>query len=344
VAERIRAVAVASVAPSISAVKSLGPRLLQSPPPEAELNDLLALENERLRSQVAFLSNVDRYQELLADQLAELSDLIARAGYEGRSRALAALLSRELVAIPARVVFRPSSSWSHSLWIDAGRETNRRCGKEIVAKNSAVVVGNSLIGVVEEVAERRSRIRLVSDPSLHPAVRVVRGGPQDRDLLTHISAVQEALTTRAALFPSEQMAILLHDQLEGLKQRLDPEAAGLHLAKGVLSGTAHPHYRGISPLLRGEGFNYDYDDDEGPARDLRTGGIAGSDAESVALIEPGDLLVTSGLDGVLPAGLHVAIVHAVSPLQEGACCYSLTALPSAGDLNQIQFVSVLPPL
>ena len=62
------------------------------------------------------------------------------------------------------------------------------------------------------------------------------------------------------------------------------------------------------------------------------------------LVKPGDLLVTTGMDGVFPAGLWVAKVVQVEELREGACTYTLEAKATAGDLDQLSYVSVFPPL
>lgn len=73
-------------------------------------------------------------------------------------------------AVSAEVVFRAPTSWGSSFWINAGSQTD----EEIVRKNSPVVVGTAIIGVIEEVHSNRSRVRLITDASLKPSVRVKR--------------------------------------------------------------------------------------------------------------------------------------------------------------------------
>ena len=99
-------------------------------------------------------------------------------------------------------------------------------------------------------------------------------------------------------------------------------------------GSSAPYQRSLSSKLKGIGFNCDVKDVEVPARDLRDG----------AVLQVGDLLVTSGLDGVFPPGLQVARVSTVSPLKEGAYAYELEAEPTAGNIHDLTGVSVLPPL
>ena len=295
----------------------------------------LRLENERLKAQVDFLASIDRYRELLADQFHELPNLYTATDpyLQRRGKALAKLLSYELRAMPARVVYRPANTWTSSVWIDVGSRDNQTLKEEVIALNSPVVVEDSIIGIIDHVDVHRSRVRLISDSSLHPAVRVTRGRRQDRELLTHILAVQEALASREDLFADREATHILSSNLTLLKERLDPEGLGEYLAKGEMHGAAKRQWRRASVLLQGEGFNYDYTDSEGPARDLRT----------PSLVKAGDLLVTSGLDGVFPEGLAVARVTHVDALCEGDICYTLQAAPTAGDLNQIHHVFVLPP-
>ena len=62
------------------------------------------------------------------------------------------------------------------------------------------------------------------------------------------------------------------------------------------------------------------------------------------MIAAGDILISSGLDGVFPGGLPIAIVTAVDSLEEGAFSYTINARLLAGDLDEIEHVRVLPSL
>ena len=111
----------------------------------------------------------------------------------------------------------------------------------------------------------------------------------------------------------------------------------LHLAKGEIRGNL------VSPLLDGFGFNYDFADSYGEARDLRTGEPLQKKGKRLPLVQKGDLLQTSGLDGIFPEGLHVAQVESIAPLQEGAFSYELSARPAARNLQDLRSVIVLAP-
>jgi hypothetical protein len=104
-------------------------------------------------------------------------------------------------------------------------------------------------------------------------------------------------------------------------------------AKGEISGTSAPYFRALKSTLKGIGFNYNFADEEGPSR--------GADK---AILQENDLLITSGLDGIFPPGLHVGRVTAIKTLKPGACFYDLEATASAGDLSDLTFVYVLPPV
>lgn len=200
----------------------------------------------------------------------------------------------------AEVIFRSPSTWNSSLWINVGTETNQNLGKIIVAKNSPVLYGRSLVGVIDYAGLNQSRVRLITDSGLTPSVRAVR-------------------------FQGESSHFL---------------------AKGELYGSSAPLWRQETHRLKGIGFNYDFADAEGPARDLRTGKSQDPTRPKPALplIQVGDHLLTTGLDGLFPTGLDVAIVAKVHPLKEGDYYYEIEADATAGNLDRLSFVFVLPPL
>lgn len=107
------------------------------------------------------------------------------------------------------------------------------------------------------------------------------------------------------------------------------------LAKGELHGSDTVVYCKGSSMLQGQGFNYDFADSEGPAIDLRS--------KDPYIIKIGDILVTSGLDGLFPSGIPVATVKEISPLKEGDYVYSLKAEP-LNSLDDLHTVFILPPV
>ena len=164
-----------------------------------------------------------------------------------------------------------------SLWVNVGEEDNRVLGRGVIAKNSPVVSGGALVGVVDYVGKRQSRVRLITDSGLSPSVCAMRGG-------------------------------------------------GNHLAKGELHGSSAPLWRSRSLQLKGIGFHFDSGDQQGGS------------------LQEGDLLVTTGLDGVFPPDLLVGRVVKVSATRPGGYAFDIEALAAATNLNDLQTLFVLPPL
>lgn len=207
--------------------------------------------------------------------------------------------------VAARVIFRAPSAWNSSIWIDVGKVDNAQFNSEVIAKNSPVLVGASIVGVIDYVGDHQCRVRLVTDSGLTPSVRVIR-------------------------------------PIAGKTGKSEFQ----YLAKGELHGSSLPVWRSSGSVLHGTGFNYDFSDEYGSARDLRSGipGAGLNHDEAIPLIQEGDLLVTTGLDGVFPAGLHVAKVTKIHLLKEGDYYYELEADPTAGNLDSLDLVFVIPPL
>lgn len=199
------------------------------------------------------------------------------------------LLAAHVGAKLAKVVYRAPSFWDSSCWVRAAPQ------KGMLAKNSPVVLGTTLIGIIDLETPDQSRVRLITDPQMVVSVRAMRDG--------------------------------------------------IPLAKGELCGCLHPSNRTRGITLSGVGFHYDFADEEGPARDLRTGQPTGHpDSPFMPLLAVGDRLVTTGMDGLFPKGLDVAEVTSISPLQEGDYFYDLEAKSLAKSLDALNFVFVLLPL
>ncbi len=283
----------------------------------------LQLENQLLHSEV------ERLQELVQHEL--FLKEISRDSIH--SEEVQNYLNLQLQALPARVIFRSPGTWNSSVWLNVGSGDNEKFGKQVIAKNSPVMVGMSIIGVVDYVGKRQCRVRLITDSGLNPSVRVARGVNAE---------VVKALNECLRVIDDQELVQLLKMYK---RDYLDVGSAS-YLAKGELCGSSEPLWRAQGQLLKGTGFNYDYPDEIGSARDLRTG--LSKDAppkrKAVPLIRLGDLLVTTGMDGVFPKGLHVAKVTAVNPLKEGDYFYDIEAVPTAGNLNEIDMVMVLPPV
>lgn len=246
-----------------------------------------------------------------------------------------AVLERKYPFCVANVIFQSNTPWSNTVWIDVGRKSSGLSFP--IQKNCPVVVRDSLVGIVDFVGKESSRVRLLSDPSVHPGVRVVRDTGQMRHLIASAHDIQQAVSLNSTLLPKPELASTLSRLLDCLLQSL-PKGAEQRLAKGELQGAEYPS----SPsILRGVGFNYDSDDEEGPKRDLRTGQRSVDD-QKILLIKPGDLLETSGLDGIFPKGLRVANVTTVSPLEEGAISYRILARIDALDFPNFDHLTIIP--
>ncbi|NGX38087.1 MAG: hypothetical protein K1000chlam2_01258 [Chlamydiae bacterium] len=301
----------------------------------------LELENQMLKGQIRELKSWVLENAELEGQFQELRCITAKAGdpfFERRSRYLAQILQRSVYSLPARVVFREPASWSSSIWLNVGERDNERIGKEIVAKNSPVVVGKAIVGVVEEVTKTRCLVRLITDQSLTPSVRAVRGGEQNRDLAEALDTLVKKLSLQNHLEGSQELVAALR----GFQAQLDLDESASYLAKGQLHGTSHPLWRSLGQTLKGVGFNYDFSDEEGSAVNLRTGVYKNGIQQP--LIRTGDLLITTGMDGIFPPDLRVGIVTKILPLHEGECSYQLEADALIPNLNTLSEVFVLPPI
>lgn len=242
----------------------------------------------------------------------------------------------------AHVLFRNPSRWNSSLWINKGS-----IDSPLIKKNSPVLSGDSLVGVIDYVGKKASLVRLITDSALSPAVRVARNC-QDRALCHALSIVQEAADDDMLPFTNQDEKKAFLWMIHHIQQKQKNGECPEFLAKGIIHGSGEPLWKAENALLKGTGFNYDFKDQHGPARDLRTGEPIDPQQEYIPkatapIVQVGDLLVTSGMDGIFPEGLKVAKVHSILPLTEGAFAYELYAVPAASDILNLDFVTVLPP-
>ncbi len=327
------------------AVSMLSPLWNTLTPGKEENDQLLRLqiENQMLKNETS------RSQELLKEAFylkKELQQLFStQESPKNHLSDLKHLLKRRLEAVPARVIYRPSTSWNSFFWIDVGQSTNETLTSQVIAKNSPVVIGNSLVGAIDYVGKHQSRVRLITDNELYPAVRAVRGYPQAVRLIEVINVLLDNLSQFEFLFADQNEKETLFVQLEKIQDQLSRKQETLYLAKGELQGCCAPHHRSHGNLLKGIGFNYDYADEKGPARDLRSGipYESGRNGQPIALLKVHDILATSGMDGIFPEGLQVAEITQVDPLEEGAYYYELRAKPTAGNLDSLSLVFVMSP-
>ncbi|MCB1072947.1 MAG: rod shape-determining protein MreC [Chlamydiia bacterium] len=301
-------------------------------------NLLLKKQNESLRrrllSEERIESQIKKIQEIIS-----IDEEKSLAFHKRRKIAAEKQLELELFSLSAEVIYRDPSEWSSTLWINVGEIENTKLRENVVSVGSPVLKGPFLIGMVEFVGKRKSRVRLLTDASLIPSVRVARGGEGNRELATLVKQVLHQVALREE--PRETLLAL-----KNLLERLEEESPERFLAKGELMGSSSPLWRGRSEILKGVGFNYDFADEEGPSLELRSGKPLDqlNDEKSISLIDVGDLLVTTGMDGIFPKDIPVAHVTKIAPLKEGSPSFEIEAELCVGNLNNLLDVTVLPPL
>ncbi len=311
----------------------------------------LSLENQRLHEVLEEVFEWVLAEENIQDQVEALGSLAEKAKekterqdfFIRRKNELQARVDLQLQSIPAKIIFRDPLSCNHFVWINVGEKENEALGRTIIAVDSPVVVGDSLVGVVEEVERSRSKVRLITDSGLGISVRTVRGSSQESMLYRMIAALVPIFKEKENLFAIEQEKETFLHMLSQVQEKFLQEKKEWFLAKGVLQGTNLPLWPFSSQKLEGHGFNYDCADSEGERCDLKRGSVSGKE-DATPLIATGDLLITSGMDGIFPSGLSVAIVTHVSPLKEAAYAYDLEALPVVANLSDLSVVFVMPPL
>jgi len=292
----------------------------------------LQLENQHLRTQMDHAYEWVLFGQRLGEQFESLK------GEPSQKRAghLRELLLGQLSSLPAQVIYRDPSSWSSSLWVNVGEENNRILGHTLIAKNSPVLAEDgALVGVVDYVGKKQARIRLITDSGLSPAVQICRGAAQNRELAHQLQALLHQLKNRDDLFSTEVEKEAFFAQLHHLQERSGVKWEDGYLAKGEVHGSSAPFWRSRGPLLKGIGFHFDYPDKRGTLPDSRG---------ELPLLKEGDLLVTSGLDGVFPRGLRVGTVTWVEALKEGSYAYEIEVRPSVNHLNDLHTVFILSSL
>ena len=236
----------------------------------------------------------------------------------------------------SQVISHQETPWSHTAWINVGKTSEGL--PFAIEQNCPVVYGKHVVGVVEQVGEKASLIRLLSDPLLRPSVQVMRHG-RDSSLDEAILLLKTKVEQGRGFFQNERHTKAFSQLLSELESSL-PSNSELLLAKGELQGALSLRQ---PTLLRGVGFNYDIADEKGPARDIRTGQVDAKGAK-LSLILPGDLLLTTGMDGLYPPGFQAGRVQKVLSLEEGGFAYEIEAIISCPTFLRLSKVAILPAL
>lgn len=344
--ERMRGATIALFAPlwkSIAGFKYYGKELLGQRPIGEESHSKnphtqeemarLQLKNHFLEAEVTALRQLYQHQKSINLEMGHYTDDFQKN------------LNICFNALPAHVIFRSPASWNSSLWIDVGEMDNAALPIPVIVKNSPVLIGISVVGVIDYVGKQQSRVRLITDSGLTPSVRAMRGGVQNKALLKAAHSLQEYIQNHPALFQNENDSQPMLQSLKLVIHELQKEKSNASLAKGELHGSGKPLWRANGEVLRGIGFNCDFADAQSPARDLRSGKpIENGQGPAIPILKIHDILLTTGMDGVFPAGLRVAEVTKIDQLKEGDYFYELEATPTAGSLDDLSLVFVIPPL
>lgn len=165
----------------------------------------------------------------------------------------------------AKVIFRDPAFWSSSVLIDKGYKDSQFP----IERNSPVISNGYLIGLVEEVFDTYSKVRLITDKHLQ--------------------------------FSVKKAASDSHEDLE------------LGTLCGISSIDNRYKFKNVEGIFFSKNLNV------------------------------GDLLVTSGYDGIFPEGLPVAKVTSVKIDQEEVS-FPFKAVVAAPDIKSLRYVSVLKPL
>lgn len=302
-----------------------------------EKKNQFEMEKRLLHTEIEYLQAELNELKLLNLQNAQIQ--------KSESKRQKSILGHRIQAIPARVIFRPFDAWDQALWIDAGESILSDNGEPVIAINSPVISGSAIIGIIDYVGKKQSRVRLITDSRLNPSVRASRGGEQDYQLREQIERLSIQLSNKKGTLLTENENVQLFQLLNKLKEGLLPVNKNIYLAKGELRGL-HPSSKVKDNLiLHGTGFNYDFSDSEGGSRDLRSGKpIKNPKGAPIPILKVDDILVTTGMDGIFPPGFQVAVISKIDLLKEGDYYYDLEAKPIALPLEELSLVFVLPPV
>lgn len=300
--------------------------------PSSEPNETQALRMEvrRLRSQLEKAIRWIQEEKSVLDCLTMPQK--ERAKFLEKRKYLCSLLRREAIALPAEVIFRSPNFWSSSFWVNVGERDNQALGFRLVGKNSPVLSKGALVGVVEEVFEEKSLVRLITDSSTFLSVRAYRGSMEACEMGKLLQNLLFYLEKKENLFSSVEEKKRCLEELSKVRKNRTFDEEGFW-AKGELHGSGFSLWRSRGQTLKGIGFNYCFGDEEGGPYPL-----------SDAIVREKDLLITTGMDGIFPKGIPVATVIKIHPLPKTGYSYELEADPIAKNIDELEYVSILAPL
>ena len=304
--------------------------------------DKMTLDNQILKSQITYIQEWIGTQQKVEDFFSELKKLektkqLAITSQDHQKKRILVLqdfLQQFSRYAFAKIIFKEPFSSSSFAWINLGELYNQKIGGKILAKNSPVVVGDVLVGVVEEVFLNYSKIRLITDPNLVVSVRAIRGDQQLKNLDSKVMELLDCLelTEDFKWADKEQLKVTL----TSLHEQLEKDGNDRYFAYGEIYGREYSPFLAFQNELIGDGFHLKVEE-----RLLRTS--TESRGFKDVIIKKGDLLVTTGLDGLFPKGFKVGIVTDVSPAQIGRLAHKIKARSILENIHEVQFVQILPP-
>jgi Cell shape-determining protein len=172
-------------------------------------------ENTYLRKEMAYFRELLHQQSLVIQQWMDFEkDKEGVSSYERLKNEGQV----QLQLVSAKVIYRDPASWSSVLWVDVGENSDPSKGK-VVAEDSPVLVDGAVVGVVDLVENECARVRLLTDSSLVPSVRVSRVIQQNLLLKRHVDILREAIVNRTDLLDEEERGSF-HNSLHFLSERL----------------------------------------------------------------------------------------------------------------------------
>lgn len=221
--------------------------------------------------------------------------------------------------IVTKMIFQPTAPWGNTVWVDVGYKTSPLpIGLQ---RNCPVLSGDVAVGLVDFVGAYASRVRLLSDPLVHPAVQIRRQGVDIHGVQRAVSFLQETLKKHPDIMPSRKAARALFKLLSCCPCHLSDDKS-TRFARGELQGAE----KMTDPSMwKGVGFALEISADG-------KGGVP---------IRVGDVLETSGLDGLFPQGLIVAKVTSVAPTEEGATTFHILARSEAENFLHLDYLTIL---
>jgi cell shape-determining protein MreC len=160
-AEKMRSAAVATISPpwrmfhflkeSFFKIGSILPGRV-SPEVSKEL-DQLRLQNQNLQTQLEMVRAHLTSEEVIREKVSLLQKADSSSKFfHKKIGELFRFIDLQSDAVMGKVIFREPASWSSSFWINVGEQTNTALGKQVIGKNSPVVVGTNIVGVIECVS------------------------------------------------------------------------------------------------------------------------------------------------------------------------------------------------